>query len=48
MGNLSEKLHLAPDILGNTTVVNLYRIDRFTKEACKIYGEICCVEYIGT
>ena len=24
MGNLSEKLHLAPDILGNTTVVNLY------------------------
>ena len=24
MGNLSEKLHLAPDILENTTVVNLY------------------------
>lgn len=24
------------------------RIDRFTKEDCKIYGEICCVEYIGT
>ena len=85
MGNLSEKLHLAPDILGNTTVVNLYgkemalvenyqsiidytseqiklqgrhnklivrgtclRIDRFTQEDCKIYGETCCVEYIGT
>lgn len=85
MGHLSEKLHLAPDILENTTVVNLYgkemalienyqsiidytpehiklqgkhnklivrgtslRIDRFTKEDCKIYGNIFGVEYIGT
>jgi len=84
MGNLSEKLHLAPDILGNTTVVNLYgkemalvenyqsiidytseqiklqgrhnklivrgtclRIDRFTKEACKIYAVLSTLAHKG-
>ena len=50
MGNLSEKLHLAPDILENTTVVNLYgkemvlvenyqSIIDYTSEQIKLQGK---------